>query len=131
MKLTQFKIIDTSSLIIFRVLFENILVEVYGILVNAILKLHSNSCGNNINLYNDVWVKIFIQFEVLLQPCCFYLQVSNVVNVVLYSHKLLSFSPLSTFYQYPNNITPLDISLSYFIYLSTCILIKYTLLMWD
>ena len=46
-------------------IFENILVEVYEVLVNVILKLHSNSCGININLSNDEWVVIFIHFEII------------------------------------------------------------------
>ena len=69
-------------------LFENILVEVYEVIVNVILKLHSNSCGGNLNLYDDVCVIISIQFEVTLQPFPFYLQISNIVNFVLHSHKV-------------------------------------------
>ena len=55
-----------------QVLFENILVEVYELLANALLKLHSNSCGINICLYDDVSEMLLIQFEVLSQPFHFY-----------------------------------------------------------
>ena len=45
-----------------QVLFENILVEVYELLAYALLKLHSNSCGTNINLSEYVWVMILTEF---------------------------------------------------------------------
>ena len=83
---------ETLTLIICQVLFENVLDEVYELLVNVILKLHSSSCGRNINLSDDVWVMILIQFQVISQPFPFYVQAANMVNVV-------------------NNITPLDIFL--------------------
>ena len=70
-------------------LFENVLVEFYEVLVNVILKLHINSFGRNINLSDDVWVTILIQFEVLSQPFPFYLKVAYMVIVVLHSHKVL------------------------------------------
>ena len=60
--MSEFQPTETSPLIIWRVLFENILVEVYEVLVNVILKLHINSCGGNIKPSDDVWVMFFIQF---------------------------------------------------------------------
>ena len=93
-----FKTIETFSLIIFQVLFENILVEVYGVLVNVIFKLYSNSLVGNINLSDDVYVMILVQFEVLSQPFPFYLQVVNMVNVVLLLHTLLAIFPLCSFF---------------------------------
>ena len=88
---------ETLTLIICQVLLENILDEVDEILVNVLLKLHSNSCSRNIHLSDDVWVMFLIQFEVLSQPFTFYLQVANMVNVVLNSHKLLAISPPGSF----------------------------------
>ena len=96
--MSQFQPVETSSLVNFQLIFENILVELYGLLVNFLLKLHSISCCRNINLADDVWVVIFIQFEVISQPFPFYLLVSNMVNAVLHSHKLLAISPLGTFF---------------------------------
>ena len=87
-----------SSLIHFQLIFENILIEFYEVLVNVILKLHSNSCCVNINLSDDVWVIILIQFEVLLQPSPFYLLFSNMVNIFLNSHKFLAISPQVNFF---------------------------------
>ena len=40
--MSQFQPMETSTLIICRVLFGNILDEVYEVLVHFILKLHSN-----------------------------------------------------------------------------------------
>ena len=40
--------------------------------------LHSNSCCRNINLSDDVWVMILIQFELLSKLFPFYLIVSNI-----------------------------------------------------
>ena len=58
----------TSTLIIIKVLLEIILNEVYGTIVNVLLKLHSNSCCGNIYLSDDLfWVIILIQFEVSSQ----------------------------------------------------------------
>ena len=51
----------------------NHLVEVYGVLLNVLLKLHGNSCCRSINLSDDVWVMILIQFEVISQPFPCYL----------------------------------------------------------
>ena len=67
-------------------LFEHILVEFDELLVNILLKLHSNSCGVNLYISDDVWVIILIQFEALSQPFTFYLQVANMVNVVIHLH---------------------------------------------
>ena len=94
----QLQPIETLSLIIFRVPYGNILVEVYGVFVTVILKLHSNSYGRNINLSDDVWVMILIDFESPPQPLLFYLQVDNMVNVVIHSHKLLAILPLGYFF---------------------------------
>ena len=63
--------------------------EDYGELVDIFFRMYSNSCGRDINLYDDVWVMRLIQFEVPSQTFPFYLQVANMVNVVLHSHKLL------------------------------------------
>ena len=43
----------------------------------------------NINLSNDAWVMILIQFELLS-----YLQFFNMVNAVIHSQKLLAIIPL-------------------------------------
>ena len=37
--MSQFQPIKTSSLIMFQLIFENILVEVYGVVVNILLKI--------------------------------------------------------------------------------------------
>ena len=76
---------ETLTLIIYQVLFENILDEVYEVLVNIILKYNSNSCGININLSDEVWLITLIQFEVLSKHYPFYSQVANMVNVVIHS----------------------------------------------
>ena len=55
----------TSTLIIIQFILEIILDEVYGVIVNVILKWHSNVYCVNIYLYDDVWVMILIQFELL------------------------------------------------------------------
>ena len=73
-------------------LFEIVLVEVYEVIVNVILKLNSNSCSININLSDDTM--ILIKFEVPSQHYLFNLQVSNMVSVVLHSHKWLVIYPL-------------------------------------
>ena len=88
--MSQFKPMETSTLINFQVLLENALDEVYELLVNVILKLHSISCGKNIYLSDDIWMIFLIQFEALSKPFPFYLQIDNIVNVVLHSHTLLS-----------------------------------------
>ena len=75
--------------------------------MNIILKLYSSSCGRNINLSSDIWVMISIKFEVPSQPFHFYLQVANMVNVALHSHKLLAISLLGYLSYQQNNITPL------------------------
>ena len=95
--MSQFKPMETSSLMICQVIFENIFVEVYEVLVNVLLKLYSNVCGGNIRLSDDVWVMVLIHFEILSQPFPFYLQVSNMVNIFLHSHKFLSIFPLGYF----------------------------------
>ena len=74
---------ENSILIIFQVLLENILDEVYEILENILLKLNSNSCGININLSNDEWVVIFIHFEILSQAFPLYFQVNNMVKIMI------------------------------------------------
>ena len=63
--MSQFKPMETSSLIICEVLFENVLDEVDEVLVNVLLKLHSNSLGRNINLSDDVWMTILTRFDLL------------------------------------------------------------------
>ena len=75
----QFQPMETSTLIICQVFFENLLGEVYEILVNVLSKLHSNSCGRNINLFDGLWVMLLTHFEVLAQNFPFYLKVSNMV----------------------------------------------------
>ena len=47
-----------------QVLFENLWDEVYEVFINVILRLYSKSCDGNINLSDDLWVTILIQFEV-------------------------------------------------------------------
>ena len=93
----QFKPMENSSLIIFQFLFENLLVEVCGVLVNVLLKLHSNSLFIGIKLSDDVCIMILKQFEVLSQHFPSYLLVSNMVNAVPYSHKLLAIFLLGAF----------------------------------
>ena len=61
----QFKPMKTSTLIIIQFIPEIILDEVYGVIVNVILKWHGNAYCVNIYLYDDVWVMILIQFELL------------------------------------------------------------------
>ena len=58
--MSQFQRIETSSLIFCRVLFENVLAEVYGALVNVLLKLNINSCSRDINLSDGAWKIILI-----------------------------------------------------------------------
>ena len=88
----KFQPMKTSTLIICQMILENILDEVYEVLVTIPLKQHSNSCCKNIHLSDDVWVIIFNQFEVLYQTFTFYKLVANMVNVVLRPHKLLAIS---------------------------------------
>ena len=95
--MSQFKPMETSTLIFCQVLLGNILGEVYELLVNVLLKLHSNSCARNIYLSNDVWVMLWIQFEALSQNFPFHSQVADMVNVVLHSHKLLAIFHLGFF----------------------------------
>ena len=95
--MSQFQPIETSSMIICWSLFENILVEEYGLLVNLLIKLRSSSCVININPSDDVWMMILIQFELVLQTFTFYLKVANMVNIFLRLHKLLSIFPLGIF----------------------------------
>ena len=63
--MSQFKPMETSSLITCEVLFENVLDEVDEVLVNVLLKLHSNSLGRNINLSDDVWMTILTRFDLI------------------------------------------------------------------
>ena len=65
--MSHFKPMETSKLVICQVILENILDEVYEVLVNVLLKGHSSSRGGNIYFYDDVWVMLLIQFEVLLK----------------------------------------------------------------
>ena len=60
--MSQFQQMETPTLIICQVLFENILDEVYEVLVNIILKFNSNSCDIDILISDDVWVTILIHF---------------------------------------------------------------------
>ena len=62
----------TSTLIILQVLPGMILDEVYGVIVDVISKLYSNSCCENIHLYDDVWEIRLIQFEALYQFTPYY-----------------------------------------------------------
>ena len=95
--MSQFQPMETSTLITFQVLLENIYGEFYEVLLNILLKLHINSYGGNIYLSDDVWVMFFIHFEVLSKPFPFYLKVANIVNYFLRSHKLLTIFPLGCF----------------------------------
>ena len=61
----KFQSMKTPKLIIIQVLLETLLVEVYGLIVEIILKLNSNSCCINIHLSDDVWDMILIQFELI------------------------------------------------------------------
>ena len=60
--MSQFQQMETPTLIICQVLFENILDEVYEVLVNIILKFNSNLCDIDILISDDVWVTILIHF---------------------------------------------------------------------
>ena len=51
--MSQFKPMEDSNMKIYQVLLENILDEVYELLVNILLKWHSKSCGRNIDLFDD------------------------------------------------------------------------------
>ena len=62
---------ETSTLITFQVLLENI--------------------------FDDVWMMFLIQFEVILQPFPFNSKVSNIVNVVLHSHNVFYILPIGSF----------------------------------
>ena len=59
----QFQLMKTPKRIVLKVIFETILDEVYGVIVNVLLRLHINSCCRNIYLSDDIWVMILIQFE--------------------------------------------------------------------
>ena len=72
--MSQFQPMKNPKIIILEVLLEIILDEVYGIIVNVLLKLHSNSCFGNIQLSDDVWEMILINFELLPQ---FYLLMND------------------------------------------------------
>ena len=50
----QFKPMKTSTLIILQVLLENILDGVYGVILNVLLRFHSNLCSINIFLSDDL-----------------------------------------------------------------------------
>ena len=52
--MSQFQPMETSTMIIFKVLLGNILDELYEELVNVILKLHMNSCVRNMYLFDDL-----------------------------------------------------------------------------
>ena len=67
----QFQPMETSTLIICQVQFENILGTFYEVLVIFILTFNIISCGININLSVYVRVMLFIQFDVLSQPLPF------------------------------------------------------------
>ena len=72
--------------------------DVYEVPVNVLLKCCSNSCGGNIKLYDDVWVVISIEFEAPSQPFTLYLQFSDMVNVILHSHKKFAIFPQAYFF---------------------------------
>ena len=99
---------ENSKLINFQVLFENILGKVYEVPVDVHLKLRSKSCGRNMNLSDYVLATILIKFEVLPQNFNFYLQVSNMVNIVLHSYKLLAIFNLGSFSVISQQYNPLD-----------------------
>ena len=82
--MSQFQPMETSTLIIFQMLIEYLLDEFYEVPVNVILKFRINPCSRNIYLYDDVRMMLFLQFKVLSQLFYFYLQVSNMVNIVLH-----------------------------------------------
>ena len=83
--MSQFQRMKTSSLIICQVLFEKLLDAVYEVLVNFLLKFRINSCRKNINLFDDVWVTIFIHIELLPQPSPFNLQVYKSYHINIYA----------------------------------------------
>ena len=59
------------NIVIFQVILELFLYEIYEVLGNVIFKWHSNSCGRNIYLYEDVCMMILIQFKVISQTLPF------------------------------------------------------------
>ena len=63
--MSQFQRMNNSTLIFCQVILGNILDEVYEVLVNVLLKLHSNSCGRNIYLSDYVWGMLLIKCEVI------------------------------------------------------------------
>ena len=107
-KLSTFQPMKNSTLLIIQVLLEFVLDEVYGVILNDLLKLNSNSCCRNIYLYDDACVMVLIQFEVLSQLPPSQESVSNMVNVFLYSHKSLTIFHQGAFLQQPINITPFN-----------------------
>ena len=123
--MSKFQPMKTSSLIACRVTFETLLVEVYEVPVHFLLKLHSNLCGRNVNLSDYVWLMILVQFEVPSQ-ILFILQVANMVNVVLCSHKLLAVFPLGCFILNSQIIsTPWHLFIFLFLFISLSIEIIY------
>ena len=96
--MSQFKLMETSTIIIGQVLIENLLDKVYEVIVNVFIRLHSNSCGRNIYLYDYVWVIFLIQCEVLSKPFLFIYNFFYMVNIVLCIHKLLAILPLGSFF---------------------------------
>ena len=96
--MSQFQPMETSTLIIFQALLENLLDEVYEVLVNVLLNFHMNSCCKNVYLSCGVWFMILIRFEVLSQVFTFYLKRANIINAVLCSHKLLAIYPQGYFF---------------------------------
>ena len=80
--MSQFQPMKASTLIMLQEYLKLFLDEVYGVIVNGILKLHSNSCCRNIHLCENVWVMILIQFDVLSKRFPSYERVSYMENVI-------------------------------------------------
>ena len=70
--MSKFKPTKTSTLIFLQVILEILLDEVYGVIVNVLLKFQFNLCCRNLYISDYAWVMILIQFELLLQPFIFY-----------------------------------------------------------
>ena len=71
--------------------------EVCELLVNALLKLYSNSYGRSIYLSDYAWKMFLIQFKLPPQTFLFYLQVANMENAAINSNKCLATFPLGYF----------------------------------
>ena len=59
----QLQLMKNSTLVLPEIILDGF----YRVIVNVILRFHSNSHCRHIHLYDDLWVIILIQFEVIEQ----------------------------------------------------------------